>query len=105
MRRRWRSLHFRATADIAMDIVLIQRQGKNLTADAAKPIWLACLGEEMLPPSEIWPIYQRRLAIDHWNRLAFAKITLDVAQICHPRTRTTMERFDALVNLAIVAGA
>jgi hypothetical protein len=59
----------------------------------------------MLPPSEIWPIYQRRLAIDHWNRLALAKVTLDFTQICYPRARTAMERFDALVNLAIVVRA
>jgi hypothetical protein len=82
--RRWRWLHFRQTADIAMDIVLIQRQGKNLTADAAKPIWLACLGEEMLPLSEIWPIYQRRFAIDHWNRFAKQRLHWTLPKFATP---------------------
>jgi hypothetical protein len=64
------------SADIPMDIILIQRKGTKLSADAAKPIWLACLLEQMLPLAEFWPLYQRRFAVDHWNRFAKQRLSL-----------------------------
>ncbi|MGK7950055.1 MAG: hypothetical protein AB4368_15055 [Xenococcaceae cyanobacterium] len=36
------------TADHPMEIILIQRQGKGLSKKAAKPMWLAWIGEEQL---------------------------------------------------------
>lgn len=81
--KHWTGLHFRESADIAMDIILVQRKGTKLSADGVKPIWLACLLEEMLPIAEFWPLYQRRFNIDHWNRFALAKITLDCAKAIH----------------------
>jgi hypothetical protein len=34
--KRWRGLHFRATADVPMDIILIQRQGTKLTSSGGQ---------------------------------------------------------------------
>ncbi len=53
--KHWTNLHFREAADLPMDIILIQRKGMKLSADAAKPIWLACQLEQMLPLREFWP--------------------------------------------------
>ncbi len=52
--KHWTDLHFRNTADIPMEIILIQRKGVKLSTDAAKPIWLACLVEEMPQEPSIW---------------------------------------------------
>jgi hypothetical protein len=82
--RRWRSLHFRQTADVAMDIILIQRLGKSLTAEAAKPIWLACLIDKMPPLAEIWSFYQRRFAVDHWNRFAKQRLHWTLPKFATP---------------------
>jgi hypothetical protein len=81
--KHWTGLHFRESANIPMDILLIQRKGTKLSDDAVKPIWLTCLFEQMLPLEEFWPLYQRRFAVDHWNRFASAKITLDSAKTLH----------------------
>jgi hypothetical protein len=74
----------RESADIPMDIILIQRKGTNLSADAAKPIWLACLLEEMLPIAEFWPLYQRRFNIDHWNRFAKQRLHWTLPKLSTP---------------------
>ncbi len=65
------------TADVSMDIVLIQRKGIKLDTNTAKPIWLACIFEKMPRIEEIWPLYRLRFNVDHWNKFALAKITLD----------------------------
>jgi hypothetical protein len=83
--KHWTGLHFQETADIPMDIVLIQRKGKNLNADAAKAIWLACLIEEMPLLAEIWPLYQRRFAIDHWNRFAKQRLHWTLPKLSTPQ--------------------
>ncbi len=58
--KRWKELHFRKTADVPMDIILIQRIGTKIGANAAKPIWLACIFEKMPPLKEVWPLYRLR---------------------------------------------
>ncbi|MDJ0842943.1 transposase [Crocosphaera sp.] len=45
---RWSKFHFYQSASQPMEIVLIQRKGKGLSKKAAKPMWLAWLGEEIL---------------------------------------------------------
>jgi hypothetical protein len=82
--KHWAGLHFRESADIPMDIILVQRKGMKLSADAVKPIWLACLLEEMLPIGEFWPLYQRRFNIDHWNRFAKQRLHWTVPKLSTP---------------------
>ncbi len=62
-----------------MEIILVQRLGKGLSQKAAKPMWLAWIGEEQLSLEELWKLYLRRFAIEHWNRFALTLITLDIA--------------------------
>ena len=82
--KHWTNLHFREAAALPMDIILIQRKGKNLSADAAKPIWLACQLEQMLPLEEFWPLYQRRFNIDHWNRFAKQRLHWTLPKLSTP---------------------
>ena len=82
--KHWTGLHFRESADIPMDIILIQRKGTKLSVDAAKPIWLACLLERMLPLAEFWPLYQRRFAVDHWNRFAKQRLHWTLPKLSTP---------------------
>ena len=56
------------SADHPMEIILIQRTGIGLSKKAAKPMWLAWIGEEKLSLEELWKYYLRRFAIEHWNR-------------------------------------
>ncbi|EAZ89496.1 hypothetical protein CY0110_01595 [Crocosphaera chwakensis CCY0110] len=65
---RWSKFHFYQAAEQKMEIVLIQRKGKGLSKKAAKPMWLAWIGEEILSLKWIWELYLRRFAIEHWNR-------------------------------------
>ena len=51
-----------------MEIILIQRKGKELSQKAAKPMWLAWIGLEELCLESLWQHYLRRFAIEHWNR-------------------------------------
>lgn len=39
-----------------MDIVLIQRKGVKETANNPKPLWLACVLDQMLPLSDFWSL-------------------------------------------------
>jgi hypothetical protein len=82
--KHWTGLHFRESADIPMDIILIQRKGTKLSADGVKPIWLACLLQEMLPIAEFWPLYQRRFNIDHWNRFAKQRLHWTLPKLSTP---------------------
>jgi DDE superfamily endonuclease len=65
---RWSRFHFYQSADYPMEIILIQRQGKKLTQRTATPMWLAWIGEEELSSIDLWKLYLRRFAIEHWNR-------------------------------------
>ncbi len=66
--QRWSQFHFYHSADHPMEIILIQRKGKGLSKKAAKPMWLAWIGEEELSLEELWKHYLRRFGIEHWNR-------------------------------------
>ncbi len=65
---RWSKFHFYQSAEQEMEIVLIQRKGKELSKKAAKPMWLAWIGDQILSLKWIWELYLRRFAIEHWNR-------------------------------------
>ena len=65
----WRDKHFQAAANIQMQLIRVERL-KNQSGQFTKPLWLAWVGEEMLPLNEVWRLYLRRFAIDHWYRFA-----------------------------------
>ena len=46
--KRWSQFHFYHSPNHAMEIILIQRQGKGLSKKTAKPMWLAWIGQDKL---------------------------------------------------------
>jgi len=100
--KRWNGLHFRNTADIPMEIILIQRKGVKLSIDAAKPVWLACLVEQMPPLEEIWSIYRRRFAIEHWNKFTKQRLHWTVPKFSTPEQGERWSDKHARINLAIM---
>ena len=89
--KKWSQFHFYHSAEHPMEIILVQRKVFSLSLKAAKPMWLAWIGEEPLSLIQLWRFYLRRFAIEHWNRFVRAKITLDKSQIRHHRKGTKME--------------
>ncbi len=65
---KWTRFHFYQSADYPMSIILVKRKGKKLSQRAAQPMWLAWIGEEELSSIDLWELYLRRFAIEHWNR-------------------------------------
>ena len=51
-----------------MSIILVERLLDDGSPRVNKPIWLAFVGEQMPPLSELWKLYLRRFAVDHWYR-------------------------------------
>ena len=51
-----------------MSLLLVERLNQDGLVRSAKPLWLAWVGEEMPPLSEVWQLYLRRFAVDHWYR-------------------------------------
>ena len=82
--KHWTGLHMKEYPDIEMELILIQRKGTPLSLKAAKPIWLACLLEEMLPLTEFWPLYAQRFQIDHWNRFAKQRLHWTLPKLATP---------------------
>ncbi len=43
----------------------------------AQPLWLVWVGIQIPPLHEIWQLYLRRLAIEHWYRECETNLALD----------------------------
>jgi hypothetical protein len=76
--RKWSNLHFRNSSDRGMNLILVERICSEKKGSLQKPLWLVWIGGEMPPLELIWKKYLRRFTVDHWYRLALAKITLDI---------------------------
>lgn len=64
----WSALHFRQSADHLMTLVLVERLDDTGQL-RHKPLWLAWIGETMPALEDLWKLYLRRFAIEHWYRL------------------------------------
>ena len=83
--RVWHSLHFRAAAKHPMSVVLVERFNSDGSVRVAKPLWLAWIGEQMLPLSEIWRLYLRRFAVDHWYRILAQRLHWTLPKLATPK--------------------
>ena len=68
--RLWENLHFRKTVTRPMSLIRVERLDEKGNLRVKKPLWLAWVGEEMPPLSEVWRLYLRRFTVDHWYRFA-----------------------------------
>ena len=73
----WRNLHFKSAPGHSMSLIRVERLEERRRGKLAKPLWLAWVGNVMPSLSEIWRLYLRRFAIDHWYRFALATPALD----------------------------
>jgi hypothetical protein len=91
----WRDKHFQAAANIQMQLIRVERF-KNQSGQFAKPLWLAWVGEEMLPLNEVWRLYLRRFAIDHWYSFAKQRLHWTLPKLSSPKQ---CERWSDLMPL------
>ncbi|WP_392532867.1 hypothetical protein [Nostoc sp. C117] len=61
----WKDLHLRQAATSPMLLMRVERLNTQGNERVTKPLWLAWVGEEMLPLEEVWCLYLRRFTIDH----------------------------------------
>lgn len=81
----WQNLHFRGAAKHPMSLVLVERMAQNGSAKVFKPLWLSWVGEEIPPLSEVWQLYLRRFAIDHWYRFLKQRLHWTVPKLSTPK--------------------
>lgn len=59
----WQNLHFRKAAGHPISLLRVERLSQR-TGKAIKPMWLAWVGEQIPPLTEVWRLYLRRFAVD-----------------------------------------
>jgi hypothetical protein len=83
--RLWKNLHFRKAAVRPMSLIRVERLDEQGCLKVSKPLWLAWVGEEMPPLSEIWQLYLRRFTIDHWYRFLKQRLHWTLPKLSTPK--------------------
>ena len=83
--RLWKNLHFRKAAVRPMSLIRVERLDEQGCLRVSKPLWLAWVGEEMPPLSEIWQLYLRRFTIDHWYRFLKQRLHWTLPKLSTPK--------------------
>lgn len=83
--RLWRKKHFRLSPNYPMSILLVERLLEDGSPRVLKPMWLAFVGEEMPPLSELWKLYLRRFAVDHWYRFLKQRLHWTLPKLSTPQ--------------------
>lgn len=65
--RQWSGVHFRQSADHPMTVILVERLDEAGQL-RHKPLWLVWVGMTMPALKDLWKLYLRRFAIEHWYR-------------------------------------
>lgn len=81
----WDNLHFRSAAFHPMSLILVERLKEDGSTKVAKPLWLALCGEQMPPLDEVWLLYLRRFAVDHWYRFLKQRLHWTLPKIATPQ--------------------
>jgi hypothetical protein len=82
--RVWHNFHFRLSPSHPMSVLLVERLTTDGSPRISKPMWLAFVGLEMPPACEVWRLYLRWFAIDHWYRFAKNRLHWTVPQLSTP---------------------
>ncbi|WP_375512185.1 hypothetical protein [uncultured Nostoc sp.] len=67
-------------------------------------MWLAFVGEEMPPLSEVWKLYMRRFAVDHWYRFIKQRLHWTLPKLSTPQQCDRCE-LNATDDLGVMAGS
>ncbi|MCF2145979.1 transposase [Desmonostoc muscorum LEGE 12446] len=81
----WKNLHFRQTATRPMSLIRVERLDAEGNLRISKPLWLAWVGEEMLPLSQVWQLYLRRFTVDHWYRFLKQRLHWTLPKLSSPK--------------------
>ena len=68
-----------------MTLIRVERQDERANLRVSKPLWLAWVGEEMPPLSEVWRLYLRRFTIDHWYRFLKQRLHWTLPKLSTPK--------------------
>jgi hypothetical protein len=79
-----------------MSLLRVERVSPRRSGKIAQPLWLAWVGEQMPPLSEVWQLYLRRFAIDHWYRFAKQRLHWTLPKLSTPKQS---ERWSDLMPL------
>ncbi|WP_334964862.1 hypothetical protein [Nostoc sp.] len=69
----------------SLAILLVERLLEDGSPRVLKPMWLAFVGEEMPPLSELWKLYLRRFAVDHWYRFLKQRLHWTLPKLSTPQ--------------------
>ncbi|MFH7024186.1 MAG: NF041680 family putative transposase [Heteroscytonema crispum UTEX LB 1556] len=83
--RLWTNKHFRLSPHHPMSIILVERLRKDDSPRVNKPMWLAFVGEQMPPLAELWKLYLRRFAVDHWYRFIKQRLHWTLLKLSTPQ--------------------
>jgi hypothetical protein len=103
--RVWHNYHFRLSPSHPMSVVLVERLTTDGCAKTNKPMWLAFVGLKMPPPGEVWRLYLRRFAIDHWYRFAKNCLPGTVPELSTPVQCHRWSDLMPIVTLAVMVGS
>jgi len=94
--RLWPQWHFRKAPKHPMLLLRVERLEHKRSWRVPKPLWLAWVGEEMPPLSEVWRLYLRRFALEHWYRFAKQRLHWTLPKLGTPKQ---CERWSDLMPL------
>ena len=81
----WENLHFRKTATRPMSLIRVERLDQKGCLRVSKPLWLAWIGEQMPPLSQVWLLYLRRFSVDHWYRFLKQRLHWTLPKLSTPK--------------------
>jgi hypothetical protein len=68
-----------------MSLIRVERFDNKGNLRVSKPLWLAWLGEQMPPLSEVWRLYLRRFSVDHWYRFLKQRLHWTLPKLSTPK--------------------
>ena len=89
--KKWDDLHFRDSPKHPMTLILVEGLETVTYRLNSQPLCSVWVGIQMSSLAEIWQLYLRRFALEHWYRLALTNFALDYAEVKYPPTVPTME--------------
>lgn len=66
-----------------MTLILVERLDTFTGQLKTQPLWLVWVSVLMPPITEIWQLYLRRFALEHWYRESETNIALDNSEAKH----------------------
>lgn len=92
----WHNLHLKGAPKQELSLFLVERLNPDGSKRVAKPLWLAWVGEAIPTLDEVWKLYLRRFAVDHWYRFVKQRLHWTLPKLATPKQ---CERWSELMPL------